>query len=122
MSPNLACCLLQEVKGESGSIVTNKLNKLKRKVLKNKKKDPSEAKVNSLEASSKKFSSNGSLLSQNGLKAAYSEPDLAQHQGLVGDYVNIAGEGGRINQLSILFVVFSMCFGHVSLLHDGKMS
>ena len=62
---------MQEVKGESQ--VTTRLNKFKEKVLGKKKK--------SLEAASKKFSSNGSLLSggqsQHGVKAAISETDMA---------------------------------------------
>ncbi len=65
------------MKGESGSIVTNKLNKLKSKMLmKRGDKLKQKAADSSASAMSKRFSSNGSLLSQNGLKAAYSAPDL----------------------------------------------
>ena len=77
----------QEVKGESGSIVTNKLNNFKNKMInkvRRNKKDGGQQ----LAITSKKFSSNGSLLSHNGLKAAYSEPDM-QLQG--GNGVNGAG-------------------------------
>ena len=71
------------MKGESGSFVTSKIAKLKSKVMKNKgkdNKDTTEDGTKSLEVASKKFTSNGSLLSQNGLKAAYSEPDLGMQQ------------------------------------------
>ena len=46
-----------------------------------------------LENTSKKFTSNGSLLSQNGLKAAYSEPDMTQGGGRGGGGLNGAGGG-----------------------------
>jgi hypothetical protein len=55
------------VKGDSGSIVQQKLNKLKELVSSKKKK--------ALEVTAGKFVSNGSLLSQTGLKTA-SEADL----------------------------------------------
>lgn len=59
-----------------------------------------------LEATSKKFSSNGSLLSQNGLKAAYSEPDMAQQQlnrdGNPAEYVHLGEGGGTYSRTSTL--------------------
>ena len=94
------------MKGESGSIVTTKLNKIKKKVLRRRGK--SEEATNGLAATSNKFSSNGSLLSHNGLKAAYSEPDMQQHEnvgengqggvrpGGEGDYVHM-NEGKLVN-------------------------
>ena len=56
------------MKGESTSIVTKKLNKLK-EIVSNKKKK-------ALEATAGKFVSNGSLLSQNGLKNVTSDAEL----------------------------------------------
>ena len=54
--------------------MTSKLNKIKNKILRKKKPKDDSSAAAALETS-KKFSSNGSLLSQNGLKGAYSEPE-----------------------------------------------
>lgn len=61
------------MKGESGSIVTKKLNKLK-EILSTKKKK-------AIEATAGKFVSNGSLLSQNGVHKATSENELQNKGG-----------------------------------------
>ena len=75
----------QEVKGESGSIVTSKLNKMRKKIIKKRRGS------GSLEDASKKFSSNGSLLSKSGnMKNTLSEPDIA-HSSVSGSKANING-------------------------------
>ena len=75
----------QEVKSESGSIVTSKLNKMRKKIIKKRRGS------GSLEDASKKFSSNGSLLSKNGnMKNTVSEPDIALSS-ISGSKANING-------------------------------
>lgn len=68
---------LQEVKNDSGSVVAKKLSKVKDKFTRKKKK------TNLEDSKSQKFSSNGSLLSQNGLKTNFAgSTDLHKSTGL----------------------------------------
>ncbi len=76
------------MKVEGGSVVTNKLSKLKDKVMRNKKPGGPNNNNNLADTTlavadlekSVKFSSNGSLLSQNGVKATFSEQDVCVQQ------------------------------------------
>ena len=82
---------------------------MKNKIIKKKKKKNEEIAGGEGETADKKFSSNGSLLSLNGLKSAYSEPDMVQQQHANGangangeEYVHIGG-GGELRELLKLF-------------------
>jgi hypothetical protein len=85
----------QEVKNEGGSVVTSKLNKVKDKLTWKKKKDKS----NLEDSKSQKFSSNGSLLSQNGLKPALAVEADAQHKTVGGEHSCCEGKLQQLQQL-----------------------